>query len=145
MSFEFYGGIIAKLQLEQFSAPQGQADSVCEAIIRHQDPVEEGTITTIGLLVQLATQFGQYQKHVPCKCELMTVSDNMAYRSEYIHPDTIKDVVARYPRREWSRCFSIKIREEVLVKPWCHTTASTEKFPHDVQHNALMEPYDGLY
>lgn len=69
----------------------------------------------------------------------------MAYRSDYVHPDTIEDVVAKYPRREWSKCFSTKIREEVSVKPWCHTTASTEKFPHDVQHNALMEPYDGLY
>ena len=41
-------------------APRGQAESVAEAIIRHQDPVETGTITTVGLLVQLATQFGGF-------------------------------------------------------------------------------------
>jgi len=128
MSFEFYGGYLAMDQLKQFNSPAGQAESVAEAIIRHQDPVETGTITTVGLLIQLATQF-----------------DNMGYRAGYVHEDTIKDVVKNYPRRNWSGCFSKKIREEVEVKPWCHTTASTEKFPHDVEHNELMSPYDDSY
>ncbi|THW11096.1 cyanamide hydratase [Aureobasidium pullulans] len=128
MSFEFYGGYLAMDQLKQFNSPAGQAESVAEAIIRHQDPVETGTITTVGLLIQLATQF-----------------DNMGYRAGYVHEDTIKDVVKNYPRRNWSGCFSKKIREEVEVKPWCHTTASTEKFPHDVEHNELMAPYDDSY
>jgi cyanamide hydratase len=69
----------------------------------------------------------------------------MGYRADYVHPDTVKDVVKNYPRRNWSKCFSSKIREEVKVKPWCHTTASEEKFPHDVEHNALMERYDALF
>ncbi|KAI5243979.1 cyanamide hydratase [Aureobasidium subglaciale] len=128
MSFEFYGGYLAMDQLKTFGSPPAQAESVAEAIIRHQDPVETGTITTIGLLIQLATQF-----------------DNMGYRPGFVHEDTIKDVVAKYPRREWSGCFAKKIREEVGVKPWCHTTASTEKFPHDVEHNELMAPYDDNY
>ncbi|THV64882.1 cyanamide hydratase [Aureobasidium pullulans] len=128
MSFEFYGGYLAMDQLKQFNSPAGQAESVAEAIIRHQDPVETGTITTVGLLIQLATQF-----------------DNMGYRAGYVHEDTIKDVVKNYPRRNWSGCFSKKIREEVEVKPWCHTTASTGKFPHDVEHNELMAPYDHSY
>ncbi|THX75413.1 cyanamide hydratase [Aureobasidium pullulans] len=128
MSFEFYGGYLAMDQLKQFNSPAGQAESVAEAIIRHQDPVKTGTITTVGLLIQLATQF-----------------DNMGYRADYIHAETIKDVVKNYPRRNWSSCFSKKIREEVEVKPWCHTTASTEKFPHDVEHNVLMAPYDDSY
>jgi cyanamide hydratase len=59
MSFEFYGGILALDVLKQHDCPVGQAESVAEAIIRHQDPVEVGTISTIGLLVQLATQYGQ--------------------------------------------------------------------------------------
>ncbi|KAG9605931.1 putative cyanamide hydratase, partial [Aureobasidium melanogenum] len=128
MSFEFYGGYLAMDALKRFDTPAAQAESVAEAIIRHQDPVETGTITTIGLLIQLATQF-----------------DNMGYRPDYVHADTIKDVVENYPRRGWSGCFSKKIREEVAVKPWCHTTASTEKFPHDVEHNELMAPYDDKY
>lgn len=58
MSFEFYGGILALDVLKQNNCPVPQAESVAEAIIRHQDPVEVGTISTIGLLVQLATQYG---------------------------------------------------------------------------------------
>jgi cyanamide hydratase len=58
MSFEFFGGILALDVLTSKHAPIEQAQSVAEAIIRHQDSAEEGTITTIGLLIQLATQFG---------------------------------------------------------------------------------------
>jgi len=42
MSFEFQGGFIALRELQAFGAPQPQAESVCEAIIRHQDPGETG-------------------------------------------------------------------------------------------------------
>ncbi|KAI4743697.1 cyanamide hydratase [Aureobasidium sp. EXF-12298] len=80
MSFEFYGGFLAMSKLKDLDSPPSQAEAVAEAIIRHQDPVETGTITTIGLLIQLATQF-----------------DNMGYRSGYVHQDTIKDV----KRVEW--------------------------------------------
>lgn len=68
----------------------------------------------------------------------------MGYRPGYVHEDTIKDVVKQYPRKHWSKCFSTKIKEEVEVKPWCHSTASGEKFPYDVEHNALMESYDEI-
>jgi len=61
MSFEFFGGFLALRELEGMGAPQGQRESVAEAIIRHQDPVETGRITTVGLLVQLATQFGEFE------------------------------------------------------------------------------------
>lgn len=60
MSFEFYGGYLALEVLKKHGSPAAQAESVAEAIIRHQDPVEVGTIHTIGLLIQLATQFGRY-------------------------------------------------------------------------------------
>jgi cyanamide hydratase len=59
MSFEFYGGILALDVLKQHNCPVAQAESVAEAVIRHQDPVEVGTISTIGLLLQLATQYGE--------------------------------------------------------------------------------------
>jgi cyanamide hydratase len=128
MSFEFYGAYLALSTLSSLNSPPAQAEGIAEAIIRHQDPVETGSITTIGLLIQLATQY-----------------DNMGYRSGYVHEDTIKDVVAKYPRRGWSGCFSGKIREEVGVKPWCHTTALEEQFPHDVEHNELMAKYDDKF
>ncbi|KAH7085957.1 putative cyanamide hydratase [Paraphoma chrysanthemicola] len=127
LSFEFFGAILALDVLKGYNCPIAQAESVAEAIIRHQDPVETGSIHTIGLLIQLATQF-----------------DNMGYRAGYVHAGTIEDVVKHYPRKNWSGCFSGKIREEVSVKPWCHTTALENKFPHDVEHNELMEPYDAM-
>ena len=60
MSFEFYGGFIAlDLLHKQHKAPIAQAESVAEVIIRHQDIGTVGTITTLGLLIQLATIFGE--------------------------------------------------------------------------------------
>lgn len=58
LSFEFQGGFAALTQLQAFGAPRAQAESVCEAIIRHQDPGDTGTISRMGQLVQLATEFG---------------------------------------------------------------------------------------
>jgi len=60
MSFEFYGAYLALDVLKEHKCPDGQAQSVAEAIIRHQDPVETGTIHTIGLLIQIATQYGEF-------------------------------------------------------------------------------------
>ena len=60
MSFEFYGGLIAlDLLSKDLKAPKEQAESVAEAIFRHQDIGNSGTITTVGLLIQLATIFGR--------------------------------------------------------------------------------------
>ena len=60
MLFEFYGGLLALgLLLKEHQAPLVQAESVAEAIIRHQDLGESGKITTIGGLLQLATVFGR--------------------------------------------------------------------------------------
>lgn len=60
MSFEWYGGMLAlDLIHKECDAPKSQAESVCEAIIRHQDLGETGMITTVGQLIQLATIFGE--------------------------------------------------------------------------------------
>lgn len=60
MSFEFYGGLLARDFLQnECHAPVEQAESVAECIIRHQDIADVGTITTLGLLIQLATIFGE--------------------------------------------------------------------------------------
>jgi cyanamide hydratase len=65
LSFEFYGGLLALEVLQQkgsevaaAAAPKDQAESVVEAIIRHQDLCETGKITAVGQLLQLATIFG---------------------------------------------------------------------------------------
>ncbi|KAI4230226.1 MAG: hypothetical protein L6R36_000191 [Xanthoria steineri] len=127
MSFEFYGGILAlDLLSKELHAPIEQAESVAEAVFRHQDIGETGMITTIGQLLQLATIF-----------------DNMGGHKDLVHEDTIRDVTARYPRKKWSSCFAATIRKENGLKPWAHTTALGEDdFPNGVQNNKLMQPYD---
>ncbi|KAI9761610.1 MAG: hypothetical protein M1840_001750 [Geoglossum simile] len=127
MSFEFYGGILAHdLLYKENSAPREQADSVAEAIMRHQDIGDIGKITTVGLLIQLATIF-----------------DNIGGHADLVHPATITDVTAHYPRKGWSSCFASTIREEIGLKPWAHTTAlGGEEFPKGVLNNKLMAPYD---
>ncbi|KAJ6013828.1 hypothetical protein N7540_008419 [Penicillium herquei] len=142
LSFEFFGGILALRVLQQSQtieysdngsgnggsaiAPQEQAESVAEAIIRHQDLCQVGKITALGQLLQLATIF-----------------DNTGSYADLVHPDTIKDVSAHFPRHHWSGCFAATIRRENGLKPWAHTTAlGEEDFPAKVLGNKLMEPYE---
>lgn len=59
LSFEFYGGILAlQLLSSKLGAPQSQAESVAETIIRHQDLGETGTISSLCALIHLVTIFG---------------------------------------------------------------------------------------
>jgi cyanamide hydratase len=44
--------------LQAYGAPKEQAESVTEAIIRHQDLGDIGTISTVGQLIQLSTLYG---------------------------------------------------------------------------------------
>ncbi|KAM0693912.1 hypothetical protein Q7P36_006036 [Cladosporium allicinum] len=124
MSFEWHGGFMALQELQSFGAPRAQAESVCEAIIRHQDPGETGTISRMGQLVQIATEF-----------------DNMGWQAHLVHEDVIKQVVEQHPRLKWSGCFSKAIKAEIEAKPWCHTTV-IPGFSEAVANNKLMERYD---
>lgn len=124
LSFEFYGGFLALDQLQKYGAPKEQAESVTEAIIRHQDIGDVGTITTVGQLIQLATLF-----------------DNVGGNPTLITRETIESVVAAYPRNQWSSCFASTIQEELDLKPWAHTSA-IPNFAKIVQNNKLMETFD---
>ncbi|KAL1961950.1 hypothetical protein VTN77DRAFT_731 [Rasamsonia byssochlamydoides] len=135
LSFEFYGGFLALDVLQQNAAtssppdavaPPEQAESVAEAIIRHQDLCEVGKITTVGQLLQLATIF-----------------DNTGSYAELVHPSTIEDVSKNFPRLNWNNCFAATIYRENSLKPWAHTTAlGEEAFPAKVLGNKLMAPYE---
>jgi cyanamide hydratase len=114
--------------LKQNLAPIEQAENVAEAVIRHQDLGETGTLTRIGALIQLATIF-----------------DNMGGNPQLVHKETIESVVKEYPRLKWSSCFEKTIRKENGLKPWAHTThLGEEAFPTGVANNKLMEPYDWM-
>ncbi|KAL9624876.1 MAG: hypothetical protein Q9160_000923 [Pyrenula sp. 1 TL-2023] len=126
MSFEFYGAQLALSELEKAGAPKVQAESVAEAIIRHQDIGNAGKVTAMTALIQLAT-----------------VLDNMGFHPRLVHRETIEDVVKAWPREGWCKCFSDVIRKENGRKPWAHTTKLGEDdFPNGVLNNALMRPYD---
>lgn len=146
MSFEFFSGIVGLGFLKQMGAPAPQAECVAEAIIRHQGPVQVGTIHTVGSLIQIATLFGASRLYgIRGLLNADLDLDNLGAHKVYVHADTVEDVNKHYPRRQWSRYFSSKQREEITLKPWCHSTAVGPSFPDDVEHNALMEPYDGRF
>ncbi|KAJ5175967.1 urea hydro-lyase/cyanamide hydratase [Penicillium canariense] len=132
MSFEFYGGFLALDVLQHqgdsknATAPKDQAESVAEAIIRHQDLCQKGKITAVGQLLQLATIF-----------------DNAGLYSDIVHPSTIEDVTKHFPRLQWSNCFARTIEKENKLKPWSHTSTLGEKdFSLMVLGNTLMAPYE---
>ncbi|KAL9103922.1 MAG: hypothetical protein Q9163_001070 [Psora crenata] len=76
MSFEFFGGYLALDKLKEFGGQKEQAESVAEAIIRHQDLGQTGKITTVGAVIQLAT-----------------ILDNIGTRAELLHAGTIEDTI----------------------------------------------------
>lgn len=124
LSFEFWGGMTAYELLMKNGASKEQAESVCETIIRHQDVGETGNISELTAAIHFAT-----------------LLDNAGGNSELVHEESIKNVVAEYPREKWTGCFAGVVRRETARKPWSHTT-KIEGFAEMVEGNKLMEPYD---
>ncbi|KAG7087744.1 hypothetical protein E1B28_013685 [Marasmius oreades] len=66
MSFEFKGAIVARELIFSLGGVEDQADSVCDAIVRHQDIfVKGGNITMIGQILQLSTVLGMSIVSIP--------------------------------------------------------------------------------
>lgn len=59
MSFEHHGAFKGMDFLIENGAPIDQVEAVSEAIIRHADLDETGTLTSLGMLVQLSAVFGK--------------------------------------------------------------------------------------
>ncbi|ESK93281.1 urea hydro-lyase cyanamide [Moniliophthora roreri MCA 2997] len=135
MSFEFKGAIVARELILSLGGVEDQADSVCDAIVRHQDIfVKGGNITMIGQILQLST-----------------ILDNVGGRANLIHPRLIETTTTAFPRKGWSEHFARVIEKEEALKPWCHTTTFEvpnwkvgipSKFATDVRNNAIMKPFD---
>ncbi|KAH7068924.1 hypothetical protein BKA63DRAFT_422007 [Paraphoma chrysanthemicola] len=60
MSFEYYGAFKALDFLRESGAQKDQAEAISEAIIRHADLGETGTLSSLGMLIQLSTVFGEF-------------------------------------------------------------------------------------
>jgi len=140
MSFEYYGGMLAHNLIVQHGGSQNLAETVTEAIIRHQDFIENGMITSNGQLLQLTTILGISH----CQGNLLIV-DNMGLHSQLVHPKTIEEISLSYPRNKWTGCFADVVKTEIKLKPWSHTTSmgpSENAIVAGVLGNKLMEPYD---
>jgi len=135
LSFEFKGAIVARDLILSVGGAEDQADSVCDAIIRHQDIfVKGGNITMVGQILQLAT-----------------ILDNVGLRANLIHPNLIKTTTSAFPRNGWSEHFAQTIEKELTLKPWCHTSTFEvpnwkagvrSNFATNVRGNDVMRPFD---
>jgi len=135
LSFEFKGAIVARDLILHLGGEEDQADSVCDAIIRHQDIfVKGGNITMIGQILQLAT-----------------ILDNVGIRANLLHPLLIESTCAAFPRNGWSEFFAQVIGKELSLKPWCHSSSfevpnwkegMPSKFATDVRGNDAMRRLD---
>lgn len=142
LSFEFWGGYHALQILQDPSITEGkegqarfgadskatqeQAESVAEAIIRHQDVQDKGSITTITRLIHLGT-----------------LLDNIGAGKELVHPETIERVNEKYDRKDWSGCFVDTVKVEKSVKPWA-MVSRIEGFEDAIAENGkdLMAKWD---
>ncbi|QLQ81255.1 hypothetical protein HG537_0F00160 [Torulaspora globosa] len=122
LSFEYYGAFIAReLVLRETGGDTDYADAVAEAIIRHQELTTTGYITSLGLILQIATTL-----------------DNVGANTNLIHQDTLYAVNEEYPRFGWARCFSNALAKEIDFKPWCHSTVlGIEDFSDKVLNNKV--------
>jgi cyanamide hydratase len=138
LSFEFWGGMHAHrilLQPEltsaevasaeaQSVAPLEQAESVMEAILRHQDIQDKGKVTTMTQLIQLAT-----------------ILDNVGGNAEMVNKETIEEVVKEWPRTRWSECFKVVVEREKEIKPWA-MVSRIEGFEEMIMNNKTMRKWD---
>ena len=139
MSFEYYGGFIAYDLIVKNGGSQDLAECVTEAVIRHQDFIENGMITTVGQILQLTTILG--------KSWFVSVPDldNMGSYAQLIHPQTIEDISNKFPRNKWTGCFADVVKTEIKLKPWSHTTSmgpSQDEIVRGVLANKVMAKYD---
>lgn len=139
LSYEFWAGYHALEILQDASstaphhgdadngiASKDQAESVAEAIIRHQDVQDKGSISLLTRLIHLGT-----------------LLDNIGAGKELVHPETIVAVNEAYERRAWSGCFRDTVVKEKTLKPWA-MVSRIEGFEKDIEANGegLMARWD---
>ena len=82
-------------------APTEQAESIAEAIFRHQDVQKAGSITLLTRLIHMGT-----------------LMDNIGDGVEMVHRETIENVNGAYARKGWSGCFRGTVEREKGEKPY---------------------------
>jgi len=139
LSYEFWAGYHALdiLQDTSATAPHGgheasgvasreQAESIAEAIVRHQDVQDKGRISLLTRLIHMGT-----------------LLDNVGAGVEMVHPETIRAVNETYDRKGWSGCFRDTVLKEKSLKPWA-MVSRIENFEDaiDAHGSGLMREWD---
>lgn len=112
LSYEFFAGYHALQILQDSSltaalkdggaeADTEQAESVAEAIIRHQDVQDKGSITLLTRLIHLGT-----------------LLDNVGAGGELVAKETIEGLNGQYDRSGWGGCFKSVVEKEKKEKPY---------------------------
>jgi cyanamide hydratase len=132
VSFELHGGSAARAFLVDVAgAPPRVGDAVMEAICRHKDtdPSSYGFSPEAQLL-----RFGAQL-------------DALGIYAELIHPRSIADVVAAFPRLGFNDLFADTLLLEARVKRFCTSVALLVPGPGGVQaqirRNPAMKEFDG--
>lgn len=139
LSYEFWAGFHALEILQDHGqggsgsgsgdavASREQAESIAEAIIRHQDVQDKGRISLLTRLIHMGT-----------------LLDNIGAGKEMVHPDTIRAVNEAYDRKGWSGCFRDTVVKEKELKPWA-MVSRIEGFEEKIEENGkgLMKDWDG--
>ena len=137
LSYEFYAGIHAmdilqdaRLTLQhaagaggagdasEAAAPREQAESVVEAIIRHQDVQDKGSITLMTRLIHIGT-----------------LLDNIGAGKELVSRGTVESVAGKWPRDgKWTNCFKETVELEKSEKPYA-MVSRIEGFEEAIEKN----------
>lgn len=125
LSYEFWAGYHALDLLQDVKVSGGgegvaekdQAESVAEAIIRHQDVQPNGSVSLMTRLIHWGT-----------------LLDNIGAGPELVDEGTIEEVCKEYPRKGWSGCFKRTVEEELKLKPYA-MVSRIENFEERIEKN----------
>ncbi|KAG0287706.1 hypothetical protein BGZ98_004530 [Dissophora globulifera] len=125
LSYEFWAGYHALDLLQDVElsgggegiAEKDQAESIAEAIIRHQDIQPNGRITLLTRLIHWGT-----------------LLDNIGAGGELVDERTIEVVCEEYSRKGWCGCFKGSVKEEKRLKPYA-MVSRLEGFSERIESN----------
>ncbi|KDQ49223.1 hypothetical protein JAAARDRAFT_662587 [Jaapia argillacea MUCL 33604] len=104
LSFEIWGGMKARELLIEWGAPRWAADEVCEAIIRHTEDYNSGSLRLVTALLNLGPSHDfRAILHAP----------------SLIHPETTSAITLLYPRLGLIYHFVEVTNHETETKPGC--------------------------
>ncbi|KAF8938480.1 urea hydro-lyase/cyanamide hydratase [Dissophora ornata] len=130
LSYEFWAGYHALDLLQDVKVSGGgkgvaekdQAESIAEAIIRHQDVQPIGSISLLTRLIHWGT-----------------LLDNIGAGVELVDRGTIEGVCEEYPRKGWCGCFKATVEEEKKLKPYA-MVSRIDGFEEMIEKNGKSGP-----